>query len=198
MSGKQVYSYRKMKKAAKKVSKPKARKFTPKQLRFCQEYIIDQNATAAALRAGFSKNGVTSTAFNLMQFDHVKKKIAELQSKTATRLEITVEGIAKEYQQIVEANIVDFLDEDGGITNLKKLPREITAAIESIKVSSYFDKKENRVVNVMTFKLHNKNQALEALAKHLGFFERDNKQKSEIALKGFSWETLLQNHKSST
>jgi len=184
-----------MKKSA---PKSKVSKLSPRQELFCQEYVVDLNGKAAAIRAGYKPSRAKTEASELLTNPLVKAEIERLQSKTAAKLEITVEGIAKEYMQIVQANIVDFLDADGGITNLKKLPREITAAIESIKVSEYFDKKEQRMVRVIHFKLHNKNHALEALGKHLGFFEKDNKQKSDLTLNGFSWDEFMKSRKENT
>lgn len=157
---------------------------TPMQEKFCQEYLLNPDGNAAAIKAGFSKKGARVRASTMLKMPKVKAFFAANRKKAATKLEISIEGIAREYQQIVSANIVDFLDENGGITNLKNLPREITAAIESIKVSEYFDKKQQQIVRVIHFKLHNKNAALEALGKHLGFFEKDNKQKSELTLNG--------------
>jgi len=158
--------------------KPKSNKLSPIQERFCQEFVVDLNGAAAAARAGYSKTRSHITAHELMKQPKIKNKIKELQAKTAARLEVTVEGIAREYKKIIEANIVDFLDEDGGMVNLKKLPREITAAIESVKTSSYYDRKAKRVVNVIQFKMHSKPQALDALGRHVGLFEKDNQQKT--------------------
>ena len=49
---------------------------TPKQARFVTEYLIDQNATQAALRAGYSKNGARQTAHNMLSKPYIKERIA--------------------------------------------------------------------------------------------------------------------------
>lgn len=45
---------------------------------FCQEYLRDRNAKAAAIRVGYSERSATSTGFDLLQRDDIKERIAEL------------------------------------------------------------------------------------------------------------------------
>ena len=59
---------------------------TPKQKRFASEYLVDCNATQAAIRAGYSKNGAGQTADHLLKNTEVRKFIDEqlkqIQDKT--------------------------------------------------------------------------------------------------------------------
>lgn len=50
---------------------------TPKQQRFCDEYLIDMNATQAAIRAGYSKNTATAQGARLLTKVNVKAYIDE-------------------------------------------------------------------------------------------------------------------------
>lgn len=54
-----------------------ATRMTAKQKRFCDEYLIDLNATQAAIRAGYSKNYANTNASKLLQNTTVKKYIDE-------------------------------------------------------------------------------------------------------------------------
>ena len=54
---------------------------TPKQARFAQEYLIDLNATQAAIRAGYSKNGAGQTAHNLLKNTEIAAAIQERRKK---------------------------------------------------------------------------------------------------------------------
>ena len=58
-----------------------AEKMTAKQMRFCDEYLIDLNATQAAIRAGYSENYANTNASKLLQIttikDFIKKRMAE-------------------------------------------------------------------------------------------------------------------------
>jgi len=49
-------------------------RLTPKQLRFCQEYIIDFNATQAVIRAGYSKKTAYSQGQRLLKNVEIQKK----------------------------------------------------------------------------------------------------------------------------
>lgn len=77
---------------------------TPRQQRFVDEYLIDLNATQAAIRAGYSKNGAEVTASKLLRVAKVSAEVNRLMAKRAEKLEITAAGISAELQSIaVEA-----------------------------------------------------------------------------------------------
>lgn len=59
------------------------RKLTPKQKRFCDEYLIDLNATQAAIRAGYSKK----TAYSIGQENLKKPEINAYIEKRMTEKE---------------------------------------------------------------------------------------------------------------
>lgn len=64
-------------------------KLTAKQQRFCDEYLIDLNATQAAIRAGYSPKTAEQLAYQLLQKTSVQNHISELQKKREERTEIT-------------------------------------------------------------------------------------------------------------
>lgn len=51
---------------------------TEKQEAFCREYLIDYNATQAAIRAGYSEQGANTTASKLLANTNIKKRLSEL------------------------------------------------------------------------------------------------------------------------
>lgn len=73
----------------------KPSKFTPKQDRFCREYLVDLNATQAARRAGYSPRTANEQGARLLANASVKSRIAELQAEVAERLNITVDDVTK-------------------------------------------------------------------------------------------------------
>lgn len=77
-------------------------KLTPKQEKFCQEYVVDCNATQAAIRAGYSKRTAHSSGPRLLENVGCKARIAELQEKTAKKLELTREDTIKKAIEITE------------------------------------------------------------------------------------------------
>ena len=66
---------------------------TPRQERFCQEYLIDLNATQAAVRAGYSAKTANEQGCRLLAHVSVKAHIAKLQQTAAKRNEVTVDTV---------------------------------------------------------------------------------------------------------
>jgi phage terminase small subunit len=75
-------------------------KLTPKQERFCREYIIDMNAKQAAIRAGYSKKTSHSTGIENLKKPYLKEFIAELQKSTVEKIEITAERVLQELSSV--------------------------------------------------------------------------------------------------
>ena len=61
-------------------------KMTPKQKRFCDEYLIDLNATQAAIRAGYSEKYAHTNATKLLQITTIKDFIAERMAEKESEL----------------------------------------------------------------------------------------------------------------
>ncbi len=80
---------------------------TPKQDRFCREYVIDCNGTQAAIRTGYSKRGADVQAIRLLGNARVKERLAELQGDVAKQCGIDAEyvlsGFKKVYERCIEA-----------------------------------------------------------------------------------------------
>ena len=71
-------------------------KLTAKQEIFCREYIIDLNATQAAIRAGYSSKTANRIASENLSKPDIQRKIQELQQERAERTEITQDRVLKE------------------------------------------------------------------------------------------------------
>ncbi|MCK6203938.1 terminase small subunit [Bacillus infantis] len=71
-----------------------------KQERFAQEYIIDLNATQAAIRAGYSAKTANEQGSRLLANVKVRARIEELQSDRAEKLELDAEWVLKRLMQI--------------------------------------------------------------------------------------------------
>jgi Terminase small subunit len=67
------------------------RPLTPKQQRFIKEYLVDLNATQAAIRAGYSAMTAYSAGQRLLKHVDVARGIAEAQQKHAEKCEITLD-----------------------------------------------------------------------------------------------------------
>ena len=81
------------------------KKLTPKQDRFCREYVIDLNATQAAIRAGYSAKTASRIAAKLVVKSCIQKKVNELKTKVAKKAELTAEDVIKGIREIAELRV---------------------------------------------------------------------------------------------
>lgn len=80
------------------------RNLTPKQARFVNEYCVDENATQAARRAGYSENGVGQTAHNILKLTEIQEAIAERMREIAVAASITPEWVVSQWANIARAD----------------------------------------------------------------------------------------------
>lgn len=160
---------------------------TAKQKRFCDEYLIDLNATQAAIRAGYSPKTAEQTASRLLRNVKVQEYIAKRQKELSRSTEITQERVIKElaliafsnnadYAHVVEKKmkaevggaLVDVLDEDGKPVMYRTVEPVLTEELtEEQKRALAVIKKGREGLEV---KSCDKVKALELLGKHLGIF----------------------------
>ncbi len=158
-----------------------------KQARFVQEYLIDLNATQAAIRAGYSAKTATVQASRLLTNVNVQSELSKKQSKIADRFEITQERIVDELAKIGFANMLDYMragpDGDPHL-DFSQLTRDQAAALSEVTVEDFTDGRgeDAREVRRIKFKLHDKKGALVDLGKHLGMFKEENKSAPPVTI----------------
>ena len=74
-------------------------KMTPKMQRFVDEYIIDLNATQAAIRAGYSAKSAAQIADEILRKPQIRGAIEKRQGKIRERAEITLDDILRELDE---------------------------------------------------------------------------------------------------
>ena len=150
---------------------------SPKQKRFCEEYIKDLNGKEAAIRSGYSKNTATQIASSYLNKPAIVEYLEKLQSKTAKRNQITLDELIQDLAEIKNINIADLYDENGSLKDLHQLPGEFTKCIQEItQIKSNWGKGGENEKQTTKVKFYSRLDAIEKLAKHLGFYEKDNSQ----------------------
>lgn len=133
---------------------------------FADEYLVDLNATAAALRAGYSVKTARNAAEWIKESDPKKPKLRALidvkLAERSRRTGITADRVLNELAKIAFVNPADVIDVDSG-TVLENAGRDDRAAIRSVTV-----KRGN--TDETAVELYDKTRALELLGKHLGLF----------------------------
>jgi len=82
---------------------------TPKQRRFVNEYCVDENATQAALRAGYSENGAGQQAHLLLKNIQISEAIKERMEEVAVAASITPEWVVGQWAAIAQSNPNDIV-----------------------------------------------------------------------------------------
>lgn len=155
-------------------------KLTRKQEAFCQEYIIDFNATQAAIRAGYSKKTAGSIGFENLKKPEIQKRLAGLIKKRSERAEITADRVLAECMRVALADVGEAFDENGNIKAIHDIPEDVRRAISGFEVIEEFQgegKDKEFVGYLKKVKFWSKDKNIEVLFRHIGMFEKDNRQK---------------------
>ena len=96
---------------------------TDKQEMFCREYLIDLNATQAAIRAGYSvKTANRIAAQNLSKLD-IQNRIAELKTKRNEDVGIDADYVLRRLVEIDQMDVLDILNDDGSLKPITSWPK---------------------------------------------------------------------------
>lgn len=117
-------------------------KITDKQDQFCREYVVDFNATQAAIRAGYSQKSANRIASRLLSKAHIQSRLTTLKGKRANKANVTAEYV---------------------ISSLNKV------ADRCMQAEPVLDKLGNPT-GEYRFEHSGANKALELLGKHLGLY----------------------------
>jgi len=146
---------------------PPIKQLTPRNHRFLDEYLVDLNGTQAAIRAGYKPGEARNRAVRLLRDPSVSAALKRAMAQRAARTRITADRVLKEYARIAFADIREVADWGSEGINVREpaaLTDDAAAAIAEISDG----KKGGRA----RLKLHDKKHALDAIARHLGLFER--------------------------
>lgn len=169
---------------------PQGKPLTDKQELFCQEYLIDLNATQAAIRAGYSEKTAHSIGNENLTKPEIQERITELNKGRQEATGINQRRVLEELAKIAFGDIATIFDESGALLNIHDIDPNIRGMVASVK--SYEEKAvigEETITQGVNREVRcwDKLKALEMLSKHIGLFEKDNTQKSasfEIIIDG--------------
>ena len=146
---------------------------TEKQKRFVEEYLVDLNATQAALRAGYSERTAYSIGQENLKKSEIVKQIAERRAELQQETEITQQRVLKEYARLAFLDPRKLFHDDGRPKNITELDDDTAAALTGLDVQEVYEGSgDDRefVGFIKKYKLADKKGALDSIAKHLGMF----------------------------
>lgn len=156
------------------------KKLTAKQIRFCEEYIIDLNATQAAIRAGYSKKVAGSIGFENLKKPEIESYIASMQKDKSEELNFSFNRVAQEIAKVAFGDVKNYFDDNGRLINVNELESQVSGSIKAVTVFSEKTRLEGEVLieeSIKKIESYDKLKALELLGKMFGHFSKDNEQK---------------------
>lgn len=137
---------------------------TKKQKRFVEEYLIDLNATQAAIRAGYSPHTAKDIGCENLAKPNISAAISQAMAERSKRTGINQDRVLQELARIGFAKITDVVDPETAKIRPDASDDDL-ACIQSIKI------KPNEFGTEREVKLYDKKSALVDLGKHLGLFK---------------------------
>lgn len=131
---------------------------TPKQKAFIAEYILDLNATQAAIRAGFSKKTAESQGSRLLRNVKVLAEIDRLKKEREERTLVTADWVVANLKEVVERCMTH--------EPVMQFDHEEKRMVQK----QGEDPETGKTVGIYEFDSAGANRALELLGKHLALF----------------------------
>lgn len=147
------------------------KELNPKQALFVKEYMRDFNATQAYIRAGYSLKGAEASASRLLANAKVRARVDIEMAKASARTSVTPDRVIRELARIAFVNPACVIDFDTGEVSGFASEDDL-AAVSGVKVKITPLGEGEKMVE-REVKLHDKQKALEALAKNLGMLTGD-------------------------
>lgn len=139
-----------------------AAEMTKAELAFCIHYLNGMTLTMAQSKSGLNGPTIFYTYPKVKQYINISRKLQGIRNDRVT------EHVFSELLKIATVNVQDTCDEDGKVLPIQQIPRHVADAIQELKttVSATGDV-------TTTIKFYSKLQALDMLAKHVGFYNEE-------------------------
>ena len=177
-------------------------KMTDMQRLFCEEYLIDLNATQAAIRAGYSSKRASEQAYQLLQKTTVQNYIQQKMNERSERTKVTQDFVIKELMAIasvnatdyarvvekranaeVEGNLIPLYDADGNPVMYRTVEPVLTEELTETQKKALSVIKKGR--DGFEIKPYDKLRALEMLGRHLGMWDKREEEQEVQQNDGF-------------
>ncbi|HCL3813686.1 TPA: terminase small subunit [Pseudomonas aeruginosa] len=144
---------------------------TKKQRLFVDEYLIDLNATQAAIRAGYSTRRAAEIGYQLLQRPEVAQAIQAAMAERSKRTEVEADYVIRRLREIDEMDVLDILEDDGSFRSIRDWPKAWRQFLSGIEIAELFEGRgdDRRIAGVLRkVKWPDKLRNLELLSRHVG------------------------------
>ncbi len=147
---------------------------THRQERFIEEYLLDLNATRAAIRAGYSPRSAAACGWTLLQKPAIQDGIERAMEERRMRVSVDQDRVIEELAAVAFGNLTDFVrverDDEGQmclrLTPTEQVEKRLRPALADIRLKDGRDGKME-----FSARTHDKMRALELLGRHLGVWK---------------------------
>lgn len=152
-------------------------KLTNKQKKFIDEYLVDLNATQAAIRAGYKEKAAYRTGAENLRKPQIQEEIQKRMQERQQRTEVTQDMVVKELAAIAFARATDYVEiRSNGVCGTVVI--KPTTDLSDQQIRAIAGIKEG--ANGIEIKLNDKEKALELLGRHLGMWNDKIKVDGEV------------------
>ncbi len=157
---------------------------TAKQQRFVAEYLVDLNATQAAIRCGYAAKTARQQGSRLLSHVDIEAAISTAKAQQLDSAEISAVRVLQEYGRLAFVDARAFWHADGRVKAMHELTADQGAAIAGFEAQiKNVQAGDGQTDLIHKFKLWDKTRALEALAKHFGLLEDRVDHSGEIVVR---------------
>ena len=146
---------------------------TDKQEMFCREYLIDLNATQAAIRAGYSEKTARASGCENLTKPDIQNRIAELKAERNEQVNVDASYVLKRLIEIDQMDAADILDDEGNMLPVSSWPKVWRTSlsgmdINRLKMAGKSDDDDSEFeTTIQKIKWPDKVKNLELLGKHV-------------------------------
>lgn len=147
----------------------KAVELTARQSRFVDEYLLDLNATQAAIRAGYSEKTAESQGARLLRNVKVQSAITERKEARSNRTGVDSDYVLHRLVEIDQMDVIDILNDDGSVKAVSEWPKVWRTTLSGLDINrTITNYDEETVENILKkIKWPDKVKNLEMIGKHV-------------------------------
>jgi len=153
---------------------PKKNGLTAQQISFCEQYVVDFNATKAAERAKYSPRTAQEQGSRLLSNVMVQNEIKRLTDKASMDAEVTVKDVVLGLKKRALYDVRKFFDEKGNPREIHELDDETAAGVAGFEFVTLYDgngEQKHAFGQLRKIRLVDAAQNLERLGRYLGMFK---------------------------
>ena len=146
-------------------------KLNTRQEAFVREYLIDLNATQAAIRAGYSKNTAEAQSSRLLANVNIKKAVDAAKIERAEATKITAELVLTRLGEMMNADPCDIIDQVNGcyksIFDWPLVWRRMLSAADVQELFSGKGEEKEKIGEIIKYKFIDKMKLFDLIGKHV-------------------------------